>query len=447
MKPQNNLIAVLFLLMFVSGIFTTCKDDTKDIPPGTIDMPLDDIDFGDIDAGTPSDEVLIRIKGEDVYNEVQIKTAGDFEFSVNYGDFVSSAVVKAEDINRGIYIKIRCNPSTDGELKGTLTVTGENIDDISVNLSATALKYIKVEAFKDQRLAYGNGYSQSEITTVNFPNTQENTKQIKMYVKLRCPDGGCNAWDMYANIRVKDPVTDEWWEIGRYITPYGVDNSQLNKGFEIDVTDFKSLLTGSVELKAFIEVWGADGWLLSVNFEILEGEPEYKYYAIAPILQYNNLSLAGIPYGVDNSFDVDKCIAMPSNAEQTCLRTIITGWGHATPKDPDGRPCAEWCFRTHHILIDDAPVFTHEMKGIGCANNPVSPQNGNWSPDRAGWCPGMAVPVRIDTFDTSMSGASFCYKYELEQWTNDLQNGKAYYAISSFIVVKSNSPVERPVVE
>ena len=35
-----------------------------------------------------------------------------------------------------------------------------------------------------------------------------------------------------------------------------------------DVTDFKNLLSGKVELRSFIEVWGADGWLITLDFEI-----------------------------------------------------------------------------------------------------------------------------------------------------------------------------------
>ena len=49
-------------------------------------------------------------------------------------------------------------------------------------------------------------------------------------------------------------------EIGRYITPYGVDTSVLERGIEIDVTDFKSMLSGTVELKDYIELWVSDGW-------------------------------------------------------------------------------------------------------------------------------------------------------------------------------------------
>ena len=71
------------------------------------------------------------------------------------------------------------------------------------------------------------------------------------------------------NILVKEPTSNEWLEIGRYITPYGVDTSALDRGIEIDVTDFKSLLTGTVELRAYIEVWGSDGWNLNVEFDYI----------------------------------------------------------------------------------------------------------------------------------------------------------------------------------
>jgi len=266
-----------------------------------------------------------------------------------------------------------------------------------------------------------------------------------MYIKLRCSGEGCNAWDVYSNIRLQDPASENWFEIGRFITPYGVDNSQLAKGFPIDVTDFKSLLTGEVNLRSFIEVWGSDGWIVSVDFEVIEGTPDYEYYAVAPLLDYAQHSLAGIPYGVEIDFELDKCITIPGNSEETAIRTTISGWGHATPLDAGGRPCAEWCFRTHNVLIDEMPVFQHEMKGIGCDKNKVQPQGGNWQPDRAGWCPGMEVPVRTDVFDYARAGESCCYKYELESWTNDMQttadNKNAYYAITSFVVVKSNTPL------
>ena len=279
----------------------------------------------------------------------------------------------------------------------------------------------------------------------------ENIESIKMYVQLDCPNAGCNAWDVFANILVKEPASNEWLEIGRYITPYGVDTSVLERGIEIDVTDFKSLLSGTVELKAYIEVWGSDGWNLSVDFDYVEGEPDYKYYQISRVMQYNKNSLEGVIYGEDQSeFDLDKTISFGENIQSAHLRTIITGWGHATPADSDGRRCAEWCFRTHDIKINDANRFQHEMKGIGCSSNPINNQAGNWSPDRAGWCPGMAVPLRLDNFDENLNGKTLKFEYAFQPWVNDLQtsatNKHAYYAISTFVVLKSDQEISPAVV-
>ena len=46
------------------------------------------------------------------------------------------------------------------------------------------------------------------------------------------------------------------------------------------------MLTGNVELKAFIEVWGSDGWNLSVDFDFVIGEPDYFNYLVSEIIQY-----------------------------------------------------------------------------------------------------------------------------------------------------------------
>ena len=61
------------------------------------------------------------------------------------------------------------------------------------------------------------------------------------------------------------------------------------------------MLTGTVELRAYIEVWGSDGWNLNVEFDYVEGEPDYKYYQISRVVQYNKNSLEGVIYGEDQS--------------------------------------------------------------------------------------------------------------------------------------------------
>ena len=309
---------------------------------------------------------------------------------------------------------------------------------------------IEYKTFEKERIAFGGGNKQTVVKTFSMHPEEKNIDKIMMYVQLDCPTGDCNIWDVYANIKVKDQTTDEWMEIGRYITPYGVDTKPVPKGLEIDVTDFKSLLHGDVELRARIETWGADGWELTLNFEVTTGKPDYQYYAVSKVMAYDEWSTSGVPYGKDHTKDLTKTIAIPAGAKAANFRTIISGWGHATPSDPDGRPCAEWCYRTHKIKLDNADAFSHYMGPIGCAQNPIKAQRGNWEPDRAGWCPGMAVPVRQDSISTDLMGKTVAFEYDYQDWTTDggntSGNAGAYNATSCFIIVKSNSPLERALV-
>lgn len=406
------------------------------------------LNFGSVPINAEPSVETFTVKGYQLENDISLISNEGFEISLDNETFETSLQISAANANNVNTVYVKFNPEIVGEVEGMLNIQSEAVTSVEVSLLGTGGPE-SYRTFNQQHLAFGSGLSQSSVQTFNLPSDLSDVQSIKMYVKLECPTGGCNDWDVYANVQVKDVASGEWYELGRYITPYGVDNHQLDRGFEIDVTDFKSMLTGNVELRTFVEVWGADGWLVTVDFDYIEGTPDYPYYAISRVIQYNGNSLQGVIYGEDASaFDLTKTVNIPANAENTHLRTIITGWGHATPTDNDGRPCAEWCFRTHDVRIDNAAMFTHEMGPIGCGQNPVQPQYGNWSPDRAGWCPGMAVPVRVDQFANSMAGGAFDFEYDFEDWTNDLQssnsNPHAYYAISTFAVVKSNSPIEKP---
>lgn len=298
---------------------------------------------------------------------------------------------------------------------------------------------VNIKTFDKAKVAFAEDQSQSAEGTFTFPADIEKIKSVKMYVQDFCPNKECDEWDRYANIYVKDKTSGEWYEIGRFITPYWVGSEKLERGYEFDVTDFKSLLTGATELKIYTETWLAKGRTYSVEFDFQYGEPDYKYSAVIPVIQYNKSSIDGVPYGESHSFDMDRQINIPSGAELAYFRTIISGWGHAMPGN-----CAEWCFRTHHIHINGTPTFEHKLEGIGCAQNPIDNQApGNWRPDRAGWCPGMTVPVRFDNIQKSLFGSSFNFEYQFQDWTNNGSNGKAYYAISTFVVVKSNEPIEK----
>src|SRR5690554_948482 len=318
-------------------------------------------------------------------------------------------------------------------------------DDLNKDIEEPSL--INVVTFKKAKVAFAEGASQSVEGTFSFPTNTERIKSIKMYIQDICPNKECDEWDRYANIYVKDKTSGEWYEMGRFITPYWVGSEKLERGYEFDVTDFKSLLNGNTELKIYTETWLAKGRIYSVDFDIEYGDTDYKYSAVIPVFQYNKSSIDGVPYGKTHNFDMSRQIQIPSDTELAYFRTIISGWGHATPYDTGNRGCAEWCFRTHSIHINSTSTFEHKLEGIGCADNPINNQApGNWRPDRAGWCPGMPVPVRLNNIQKSLFGSNFNFEYKFEDWTNNGNGGEAYYAISTFVVVKSNQPIDKATV-
>lgn len=315
-------------------------------------------------------------------------------------------------------------------------------DKSDSNTEVIEEKTVNLQTFDNVKVAFGDGFSQSAEGTFTFPTDMHNVKSIKMFIKDICPNKSCDEWDRYANIYVKDKKTNQWLEIGRFITPYWVGTEKLERGLEVDVTDFKSLLSGATELKIYTETWLSKGRTYSVDFDIEYGPTDYKYSAIVPVMQYNHSSIDGVPYGKSHDFDLTRQIQLPNSIEKAYFRTIISGWGHATPSDPDGGRCAEWCFRTHHVLLNNTITYQHKLEPLGCAQNPINNQSpGNWRGDRAGWCPGMIVPVRIDNINPEKFGNTFSYEYQFEDWTNNMDNGEAYYAISSYIVIKSNQPI------
>ena len=454
-------------LLAVVVVCTSCREDSE--PPGS-DGSRKSPAFVAVDTLLSFDPTVIGkvsfpkktvLVSSDLKSPVNVTVTPNFEVSKTNAtsSYGSTAVFTVAELNQGDYqLYVRFTPAVTalGEIAGKLSFTSDDFSDVTVNLIGTGRPVpppsmtLKYSTFRDQHLFFGGADNpwgnQSSEQTFMLHDDMTMVETIKMYVKLRCLTAACDPWDQFANVEVKDEHTDEWYEIGRYITPYGVDNSQLNRGFEIDVTDFKSLLTGSTELRAYIGVWGPNGWDLTVDFDYITGTPDYLYYAVSKVIQY---APGGVPYGVDldaSVYDLAKSVTIPANAESTHLRTIITGWGHATPAD-GRRGCAEWCFRTHRIKINENNTFEHNMKGIGCESNPVRPQGGNWRPDRAGWCPGMAVPVRADQFRSPMPGNTFTFEYDYEDWIDDRKNEDgANYATSVFVVVKSNAEIVKPTV-
>ena len=444
---MKNLYKLLICLLILA-CGSSEEDDVAPIInlPANISVNISSVSFDNTMVSQSSIPKVVIINTENTSSEITVTAPEGYEVSIN--NTFSNSITFQPEVSNELYV--RFVPQEPINYNSFLQISSDEISsNINVNLFGlgTPLTFT-YQAFNSQALGFGGGFNQSAYQTFNLHEDLTNIKEIKMFLQIDCPSTGCDDWDRFANIKVKDQVTQNWYEIGRYITPYWVGTQQLSRGLEFDVTDFKSLLSGPTELMIYIENWTAKADIISVEFDYVAGEPDYPYYAVSEIFNLHSNSISGIPYGVSHSVDLDKSVQMPSNYESSHLRTIISGWGHATPNDSDGRPCAEWCFRTHDVKINGANTFQHNLSPIGCASNPVSNQSpGNWQPDRAGWCPGMAVPVRVDELDPSLNGALFTFEYDLEDWTSNGNGGNAFYAISTYVVIKSDSEITAAIVQ
>ncbi len=443
----------------ISGTLTIQSTETTDLvvalsgigfstAPSMTTSPSSLIFQDDVVVGSTSISEQIIVTGQNLTDVIDITITGPFKISLDALVYTSSLEIPSASANGNTTIHIQFTPQEIGNSSGVITLQSNDATNLEVAILGTGTPMVhSYTTFNQQALGFGGVFNQSNTQVFALHQDISNIAQIKMFLQIDCPTTGCDDWDRFANIKVKDDASDSWFEIGRYITPYWVGTQQLDRGLEFDVTDFKALLSGPTELRIYIENWTAKADLITLEFDYIEGTPDYPYYAVSEVLGFHANSIDGVPYGVNHSEDLDKTIQIPNNAESAHLRTLISGWGHATPTDANGRPCAEWCYRTHAIKINGADTFQHYMGPIGCASNPVSNQSpGNWTPDRAGWCPGMVVPVRSNNLGTSFNGTSFTFEYDFEDWTSDGQGGNAYYATSAYVVVKSNTEISSPIV-
>ena len=440
----------LFKLLICTILLTCSSDDESENNvinlPASISSNVSSLSFENTMVNQISESQVIIINAENTSSEINVSAPEGYEVSSDNSSFSQSFSFTPE-ISNEVYI--RFTPAEAINYYSTLTISSNDIsNNININLFGLGTPLIhNYQAFQNQELGYGGGFSQSAIQMFSLHDDLSEIQQIKMYLQIDCPSTGCDDWDRFANVKVKDQATGNWYEIARYITPYWVGTQQLQRGLEFDVTDFKSFLKDNVELRIYIENWTTKADIVSIDFDYIVGTPDYENYEVAEVLSLHSNSISGVPYGVAHNLDLEKSIQIPSDSENIQFRTVISGWGHATPYDADGRPCAEWCFRTHDIKINGSNTFQHNLGPIGCSANPINNQDpANWEPDRAGWCPGMAVPVRMNSLGTSYSGSTISFEYDFEEWTSDGNGGNAFYAISTYIIVKSNSEITAPIV-
>ena len=293
----------------------------------------------------------------------------------------------------------------------------------------------RINIFDNEQHNFGSA-GQSQTNTMNLPGDLSSYEKILLHISVDCPTTGCDPWDQTAQVFAANKNGN--FEIARYITPYGIACGV----WTVDVTDFKSVLTGEVTFTSFVQVFGQSGWLVTLELELIEGNAAYPFNKVTPIYQ-EDYHVYGDP-NVD--YDLNPIsITADNSTESSHIRMHITGHGQGNTNN-----AAEFFAATHEVMIDGSMLEEHFLWKDDCPINSCSDQAGNWLFPRAGWCPGQEVtPAIFSTTDAVSAGQTAVFDYELQEYTNLLNTGynnsghtEPHYRIHSSFIENSSQRFE-----
>lgn len=216
-------------------------------------------------------------------------------------------------------------------------------------------------------------------------------------------------------------------EIGRFITPYGIQFDLGPNGFTwiYDVTDYQMYLHDLVDLEAH-----NTQELIDLKFAFIEGIPPRDVHARQAIwsdfssYQYSalddDLVLPAVPVQLADTSSMFK------------IKTRFTGHGHNGSVN-----CCEWDSKDHQLFIDGIERFNWEIwEETACGDNPNVSQGGTWPYAREGWCPGDLVKEYDHELTPYVTpGSSVSIDYDIEDVpAGDLAQGNGNYVIAMDLI-------------
>ena len=271
-----------------------------------------------------------------------------------------------------------------------------------------------VRAFDQDYHWFGAENHRSITHEVDFPEEGE-WNQVGLRLHLECPENGlCDHWDRTGSLQLvlnpEDPE-EEWQylELMRHITPYRVEMCQY-----VDITALAPVLKGRQTLVSWIDTWvgpghsDGEGWRITFDVVFYPGEDRTPDEVIN-IWGRRNITLGYLDENrnVDSQIDPVE-VAIPSDATKVEARLITTGHSFGNTDN-----CAEFC-----VLRQDLHVNGERRSVVpwrtDCEWNAVRGQQGTWTYDRNGWCPGaITVGQIIDITDLITPGGANAIDFDI----------------------------------
>ena len=258
-------------------------------------------------------------------------------------------------------------------------------------------------------LAFLGWEAERQSFVLNFPEGER--RRVILEYTMGSEGRGPADYDHTTMLFVRNKATDEWLEIARAFTPFGLlFDSSWKKRFYLDVTEFSSLLQGDSEF--FIHYGGFDSptaerlHSVTLRFLLYDGEAERELLAIEKLYDSfatSNSGYRGWAYGVAGH-DIEaeerlgvRSVTLPEGAGDIELRMSITGHGHDMGTFPDiagyePQNMAEFVENSYSFIIDG-----YEQESVGrifYSNADNYLQQGTYMYDRANWAPGNPANVQ-----------------------------------------------------
>ncbi len=208
----------------------------------------------------------------------------------------------------------------------------------------------------------------------------------------------------------------EPYELTRYITPYGkAFPKDWKRTWEMDITDFSSLLKDSVELRSFYDGW-SQGSLYTLELVFIEGTPSRHTYKVLPV--YNGYFTYGNPNNHIEDHLIPKKFLRENAADLVTFRLTLSGHG----SDQNG--ACEFIETNNSIWVNGSEKYQQHLWRDDCDVNPTYPQTGTFWFPRAGWCPGDLVhPFDYDLTPFTTKGDSFVVDYNMQDYESPNPSG------------------------
>lgn len=226
----------------------------------------------------------------------------------------------------------------------------------------------------------------------------------------------------------------EQFEIGRFITPYGINLDLGPTGFTwvYDVTDYAPLLKDTVDFQA-----GNQQELIDVKFLFIRGTAPRDVLKIhqlwGPYRSYSYKSMS------DNTSLSETEVKLLPQSKQFKVITRLSGHGHQS-NDGNYPHCCEWKNNNHYLLVNGQQAANWNIwQTNDCALNPVYPQGGTWPGAREGWCPGDVVKDFNFEITKYITGATVNIDYDITKVpTNNLGMGNGNYIVNMHLIEYSD---------